>query len=353
MDLMIGVGSGYCFHVGHPIARVTILRKGQKLMARVCQRFAERPLVTLVVGVFLYALPVGCTDSSSGAQGPADAGVMERSLCEVDPCSSPECDRSMISCPEPPAVGVPELASDLAVDRLFDCAMDGLDDTVSMGTVTDLEGAFFSARPADGPCLFDLVFNDGAGAQTVISQSPAGYLFPTGKRLPNGDIVACVNVIQHRAHEPESTQRHMERVSIACTRQTAGTWGPMVPMVVPDGPWAAWLHPKSFGNPAAIPGDDGNDQFPIMYARDFSFQFLNTIDTGRPGTDGYYRQNLELNDGRLARLGPAFRVSSIAEGSMASDVDANWEPTEAEIAEFEAFIEEMPDGPEVPEGGMQ
>jgi hypothetical protein len=324
------------------------------MMARVCQRFARYPLAILVGGIFVCALPMGCTDSSSGAQGSADAGVLQRSLCEVDPCSSPECDRSMISCPEPPAVGVPELASDLAVDRLFDCTMDGVDDAVPMGTVADLEGAFFSLRPADGPCSFDLVFNDGAGVQTVISQSPAGYLFPAGKRLPSGDVVACVNVIQHQAREPESTQRHIQRVSIACTRQTAGTWDPMVPIVVPDGPWAAWLHPKSFGNPAAIPGDDGNDQFPVMYARDFSFQFLNTIDTGRPGTDGYYRQNLELRDGRLGRLGPAERVTSIGEGSVGPEnADGTWEPTEAEIAEFEAFIEQLPDAPEVPEGGMQ
>ena len=107
-------------------------------------------------------------------------------------------------------------------------------------------------------------------------------------------------------------------------------------------------------DPAAIPGDDGNDQFPILYARDFSFQFLNTMDTGRPGTDGYYRQNLQVTDGRLALQGPALRVSSIADGSVGAETaEATWEPTEAEIAEFEELIEQLPDAPDVPEGGMQ
>jgi hypothetical protein len=222
-----------------------------------------------------------------------------------------------------------------------------------MAQVTGLEGAFLSLRKTDEPCVFDLVFQGPGGTETVLSNEPSGYLFSAAMQIDGGDVIVCANAIQHRAHETNSTARIIERVSILCTRSHEGSWTPMVPVVTPDGPWAAWLHAQSFGDPSAIPGDDGIDQFPILFARDFSFQFLNTVDTGRPGTDGYYRQNLDLSGGNIARLGTAVRVMSIGEGSVpAPDSDAVWEPTEAEIAEFEAFIDELPDPPDEPmEGG--
>ena len=310
--------------------------------------------LTRAVGVVALIGLAGCSDEqvAGGAMG---AGGVESvpSLCEVDPCAREDCDRSNISCPDELPPEDPEPDSALQLDRTFDCFPEGVRDGAPVGQVAGLEGAFLSLRTASPTCQFDLVFHGSDGAQTVISDAPDGYFFAAARRLPSGDVVACVTAIQHRAHDAaEPAKRFIERTRIRCARQIGDDWMPMVDLISPDGPWAAWLDPETFGDSAAIPGDDGRGQFALLYARDFSFQFLNTVNTGRPGEDGMYRQDLDLSDGGLTALGAPVRVGDIS-ANVPTDEDASdWTPTEEEIAEFEAFVDGLPPEPDAPaEGG--
>lgn len=249
----------------------------------------------------------------------------------------------MISCPDAPAPGLPPSESPLAPDRKFECQLDGIGELVPMGKVRGEEGSFLALRPAGRECRFHIVYQRAGGEKVTLTESPGGYLFLAGKRWAAGEMVVCASNLSHRGESPGSAQRIIERVTIDCFRQRDGRWGAGIPVVIPDGPWAAWLHADSFGRPPEGERED-EGALSLRYGRDFSFQFMNTIDAGRPREDGYYLLTLDLSSELLTPLNTPQRVANISEASELSGESGEpepWDPSEEEIEAFEAEIEEL------------
>ncbi|MEE2643442.1 MAG: hypothetical protein VYD19_00790, partial [Myxococcota bacterium] len=264
-------------------------------------------------------------------------------ICSVDPCASERCDQSMISCPEEPAPGLPAVDTPLVPDRSFECQLDSVNDLVPVGSVAGEEGSFLALHPADRACNFHIVYQKEGAEKVRLTERPGGYLFLAGRRINPEEMVVCASNISHQEESPGSSQRRIERVTIDCFHQRDGRWGPAVPIIIPDGPWAAWLQVSSFG----IPPEGENEasgRFSFRYGRDFSFQFMNTVDAGRPTSDGYYLITLDLEAALLTAAEAPRRLGSIAEGSaLAADAGEPepWDPSEEEIEAFEAELEQL------------
>jgi hypothetical protein len=158
--------------------------------------------------------------------------------------------------------------------------------------------------PWAADCKYQLLHRAPDGAETPLALTPSGFLFVAAFRTRGGADVVCVNDLRHS--DGGGGERHLDAVVIACAaRPPGGAFGPLTQVVVPDGAWAAWLRTL-----AERDGADG--RLALRYVRDFSFQFMNMSDTGRPETDGVYELGLRLGaDGSLtAEPGAPAKVSA-------------------------------------------
>lgn len=214
----------------------------------------------------------------------------------------------------------------LTVDRAFECDASLVGEGAVMAELLDGAGTIGirSASPAD--CTFNLVFSDSSGAERILSTEPGGFILGGGRELSGGDTVVCANNL-HTSAEGSDASRRIDAVTIDCAVRRNGAWSPLSPVVVPDGPWAPWLRD-------VVETESG---LVLRYTRDFSFQFLNMSDNGRPPEDGIYET-------ALSTVGPEVRsgvTRKIADKTnpLANGTSLAWEPTEADKAELGDLID--------------
>ncbi len=241
---------------------------------------------------------------------------------------------------DPPLPPPPE-GEELPIEvvRTFDCVPEGVGAELALTEVIGDPGAVVAIRPsAASECQYDVFYKRKDGTEQKLSQRPSGYIFAAGLRTADGTTVVCINDLAHRA---EGGRRFVDTVKIECSVGTRDTFTPLTPVVVPDGAWAAWIR--------TLAAKDGEGQtFSLRYVRDFSFQFFNLSDNGRPATDGVYEATLKV-DGRggLSTGGNAIKVETRTNPLAEMPVE-QWAPTEAEKSELEGIID-FSDGP-CPEG---
>ncbi len=145
------------------------------------------------------------------------------------------------------------------------------------------DGGAVAIDPTAEACQFHLVHHE-AGAEARLTDRPGGYLLAAG--VADGAArVVCASRIEHRAAPGPAagakTLRETLGVTLECARGEAGAFGPLQPVLPASPDWAPWI--ASIETLPAQPG-----RYRLTYERDFSFQFLNLTDAGRPATDGTY-----------------------------------------------------------------
>lgn len=173
-------------------------------------------------------------------------------------------------------------------------------------------------RPADAPCTFDLMYAED-DAQTAVSASPGGYLLSMGAEA-DAQRVICASRIEHRATDDggqpdlagDRVQRETTGVALQCAAWSDGVWGPLQTLIEPSLDWAPWV----LGVEAT--GDGG---FRVRYDRDFSFQFMNLTQAGRPPEDGTYAIDLQIGAGGLMVANAPERVADDVAGAPDDSVD--------------------------------
>jgi len=219
----------------------------------------------------------------------------------------------------------------------FLCVPDAVAGTVDVADVAGIPGATVAIEP-NGLCTFDLVFRRGPGERAVLSSSdsPGGYLLAVGGVSPSGRAVVCASNIRHGMSEDASrgaagrVHSTIDSVSLECAVEGDEGFGPLTTVVEPDGDWAAWAMGLEEAN-------DGSGAFRVLWMRDFSFQFLNLNNRGRPETDGIYATTFETDEEGAP---VALTVEKLMDGVMGEDavVGEAWEPTPAELEEMGEFI---------------
>jgi hypothetical protein len=188
-------------------------------------------------------------------------------------------------------------------------------------------GSVLELLAIGGPCRFHLVHRDGGGRETQLSTTPGGYLLTAGAGGDDGSAIVCASNIAHRAIA--GSVHAIDAVTIECAARTGGRFGRLLPVVVPDGAWAAW--------PREVRAAGGG-RFVLRYARDFSFQFLNMSDRGRPPEDGLYEIELVATGDRLTAIAPAAMVDGRQNPLRDTEV-VSWTPTSEEMEELAGLID--------------
>ena len=222
--------------------------------------------------------------------------------------------------PPDPRVGPVTSATPLTVSRGFQCDEEGLSASESL---YDKDGYRLAIQPAGDPCKFDLVLYAPGYDGVLLSAEPSGYLF--GFATPTADGVAvCASRIDHADTD---AGHQMQRVTIECGLQGPAPI-PLTPVVSADkDDWAAWI----------LGLEPSNSGVTLAYARDFSFQFMNLKDAGRPAEDGWYKVELTSGDGWTVAepTKTSASVNPFAQPSASSSVEG-WHPTAEEIQTLEA-----------------
>jgi hypothetical protein len=295
----------------------------------------------------LCALALGLAGSSCGPDGllPAasDAAEPPADASSPAPDAEPAPDDLVIHTgptPAPPAAGE-ELP--IEVVRTFTCRHDQVLSERVLAAVAGEAGAVVLIRPGDArlseppssgqaptpqpDCQYQLVFRAADGDEQLLGPTPDGYLFAAALRTSAGLGLLCVNAIRHTSLG--GLDRHIEAVELRCSASPGFSepFGPLTPVVSPDGDWAPWLRTLS-----AIDSPSGaGKSFSLRYVRDFSFQFFNLSDRGRPATDGLYELLLEVSSAGalISPLGAPSRLD--ARTNPLSDIPIEpWRPSDAE-----------------------
>ena len=148
-------------------------------------------------------------------------------------------------------------------------------------------------RPTDDKCHFHLLYRSARGHETQLTQKPGGYLFARAIAVADGTRVICASDTVHiGAPDGKPNQRLSQQVPIRCWAGTGNGFASGDPVVPGNPEYAAWIQSVEVdpANPAT---------YRVTWVRDFSFQFLNMSDTGRPPTDGIYVTSFSRNGERV------------------------------------------------------
>ena len=174
-------------------------------------------------------------------------------------------------------------------------------DTSAIGNQQDIAfvengdmGETIFIRPADQECYFHLYHRGASGDETQLSGDPGGYLIVQANVLDNDGVRAiCASDTEHTAVTgSEQNERRVGTVSIQCWIGVAGSFKPGVTVVGKDPEYAAWV-----ARVEAHPTEAST--YRVVWIRDFSFQFMNMSDAGRPATDGTYETTFTLQGQKL------------------------------------------------------
>jgi hypothetical protein len=189
----------------------------------------------------------------------------------------------------------------VTMDRGFVCLDEGVGTEL---VIADVEGTAPDSAVgdqvvivSDGDCLYDLVYRTNS-EDIPLSDDPGGYILASAKRFTEPDAtLICASDVLHLPGSEEPNERLVQSVVVRCwARLGAAPFVALPDAVVPEGAnsgdsseHAAWIDDVSFL--------DGT--YRVHWLRDFSFQFLNMSDVGRPATDGAYRTELSFDGSTL------------------------------------------------------
>ncbi len=222
-----------------------------------------------------------------------------------------------------PDAGMGRLVSPV---REFRCRADAI---TKLTTVAKVEGsdAEIAIKPDGVDCVYQLVYRSGQSEQ-VLSTQPSGYLIAAGSRVGDRTIV-CASRIDH-SPDPQGSAgaRLINSVTVECAAHRAGSWGPLLTVVnAPSAEWAAWVV-------GAAPVAD-SASFELGYVRDFSFQFLNLANRGRPPTDGIYTTRFTL-DSAVAIESSVQTSTEVTPAKLVKQEP--WEPSAEQKSRFGKYM---------------
>jgi hypothetical protein len=274
--------------------------------------------IRLAMPLLLWAL--GCDDTPSGQADAAADGFVGGQDASVADMQQPDMRRPDMIIPDmyvgDAQVQVARRLMTWVCDTRF--AQEASAEDLQLIDVANGAGTI-GIDLTDDPCMFDLVYREGEQMQRL-SASPAGYLLAAGVENA-GTRVICASRIEHQAAddggEPDEEGMHLQRettgVGLECFTWRNGAWSAPQVVIEPNLDFAPWVN--------AVDALDGGS-FQVRYDRDFSFQFLNLTDAGRPEEDGSYTVTLRLgDDGQIEADAP----EKAADGMMGAPVapDAN------------------------------
>ena len=194
--------------------------------------------------------------------------------------------------PSPPTPPEPTITPVLE----FTCTPNGVSAEQAVAGVAGTSNDQLVIRQTAAPCQYDLLYRTASGVDTVLSSQPSGYLLAAGS-----DRIVCASPIAHHPLTTGAETHVIDAVPLDCAlRSTSGTWLPMQHVVNPVG-WAAWINSVSRVDA---------DTYTVEYMHDFSYQFANIGNAGRPASDGIYQQTLEIAGNTLVVSGAPVLVGS-------------------------------------------
>lgn len=233
---------------------------------------------------------------------------------------------------EPPAT-IPEPLAEIPPvlrRKAFDCRPElvGAEAVLAPIAGTD-DVVIIRAGDAAADCKYSVVYRGADGSEDVLSESDDSYFLTVA--MPVGDDrVVCISTMQSEAAE-ELGVNEISTVPILCATRLGGAWSKLAPAIEGNEEWAAWVREIKQVAP---------DTFELTYARDFSFQFMNMSDVGRPASDGVYAVTMTLTDTGFDVSAPT-KITD-AQNPLAvqgGDEPAKWQPTEEELEALKGIIE--------------
>ena len=219
--------------------------------------------------------------------------------------------------------------------KTFNCLPKQVGDEMVMAKVKGQDGDQIVIRPSGTEaCHYDLIYRSVDGAEHVLSGTdPSGYLFTITQQSAGDLILVCVNNIQH--HPLDGAVHEIDEVAIDCAARVNGAWTPLQAVVTPDGPWAAWIR-------SITPDEFDFNRFRVTFAHDFSYQFMNLTDNGRPEDDGLYEVVLDVTSDGIKTNEEAIVAETL--NPLAGGQFSGWNPTPQEEIDYAEFMT-MGDGP--------
>lgn len=272
---------------------------------------------------------LGATD----AGGAVDAGAEDAGAVDAGPVR-PSWDGGIpvfttVGPLDPPATG------ELPVSplRRFTCNAGAVSNAEPIADVAGTTDEALIIKPVGAPCAFDLVYRAGTN-DSPLSVQPAAYLIAVSRRFVDGVRVACASEVIHTPTPGSATEREVGDVNIRCWASATTSFTATTLAVQGGSDWAAWAR-------ALEPSATQSGVYKLTWARDFTFQFLNMSDQGRPSTDGVYEVELTWNGTTLV-AGPTVKVSSRT-NPFAGAPPGEWIPTAQEVRELGGIIPFAPD----------
>lgn len=193
----------------------------------------------------------------------------------------------------------------LEVVREFTCVPPSSNDDDVLFSLEGRSTESVAIRPQGSNCQFALILKRPS-RDLVLTNRPGGYLLGVSDGQP-GRGALCVSNIVHgidtAASNVASTSmaHRIQRVDLECSVELAADqWSPLFTIVQGGSDFAAW--------PSWVTFDDSRKQWVAGWVRDFSFQFLNISDRGRPETDGVYETSFTISQEQLV-LGATRKVA--------------------------------------------
>ena len=277
------------------------------------------------------------------ADSDADGLIDSADGVPLDPCFP---NQAVSACPQPPDGGdvdagvipIPMLdggtppsidggTPPLLVERVraLDCDPAAVGAEMTVAEVSGSTGARVVIRPFGDECAFHLLHRSTEGVYTSLSSSPSGYLIVSAQRFsPDAALICASNVLLTQV---SGARYEASSVGVECWADRGAGFGPKHVVVVQDTERAAWVH--------AVEAEDlGAGIFSLTYAHDFSFQFMNMADNGRPSEDGMYKVTLDIPNASTINVQDVTKISDTSIIVKETPDENGWEPTPEDLERY-------------------
>ncbi len=264
----------------------------------------------LLLAAAMTLSPLACTKTAPVDDGntPVDPGIyIDRSSGPIDPSTITELE--------------------VQVHKGFTCAPAGVGSEMKVADVEGAPGEELLIKPAGTDCRFHLVYRAG-NQESAVSTEAGGYLVAVAKRFADGVRVLCASEVAHHAGGTGAL-REVDSVPVRCWASASTSFSVSTLAVPPATDWAAWVRELK-------PHPTRTNAYVLEWAHDFTFQFFNMSDNGRPSTDGLYETVLVWSGTSLTPE-PAAKTSARL-NPYDGQVTQSWTPTPEEVSEFGGFI---------------
>lgn len=167
-------------------------------------------------------------------------------------------------------------------------------------------------RPSGGNCQFELVLKRSS-SDVLLTQKPGGYLVGVSTGAPGRGAVCVSNIIHGLDTAAPNVAladkaHRIERVTLECAVEWSDNeWTSLSTIVEGSNDFAAW--------PSYVAFNEETKQFKVGWVRDFSFQFLNISDRGRPSSDGLYETVFSVLQQRVTPVSTTKLADTVASDS--------------------------------------